>query len=172
MKQALTETAFKKIFRRLFVSAALFIIILVPGSLFAQTDSLQKADTIVKEEASLISPLLEFISVQKVDNSIDLKVALKTKFKGSSIKLPLLKITFLLITDTAEKALGFVITNSEGKAVLNAKPDVLITDKEGKLHFKAVFAGNKAMETAEGEVTIKKARLEITPVKEDSLPTV
>lgn len=172
MKQALTETAFKKVFHRLFVSAAFLIILLVPGGLFAQTDSTQKADTVVKEEASLISPSMEFISVQKADNSIDLKVALKTKFKGSSIKLPLLKIRFLLLADTAEKELGFVITNGEGKAVLSAKPDVLVTDKEGKLHFKAVFAGNKAMEAAEGEITIKRARLEITPVKEDSLLTV
>jgi hypothetical protein len=48
----------------------------------------------------------------------------------------------------------------------------LSTDKDGKLHFKAVFAGNKQMDPADGEVTIKRARLEITPVKGDSLSTV
>jgi hypothetical protein len=35
-----------------------------------------------------------------------------------------------------------------------------------------VFAGNKQMDAAEEEITIKRARLEITPVKEDSLLTV
>jgi|CXWL01.1.fsa_nt_gi hypothetical protein len=172
MKQDLTITAFKKVFLQFFVSAVLFITLLIPGHLFAQTDSTQKEEPVAEEESSLISPSLEFISVQKADNTIDLKAALKAKVKGSSMKLPLLKVTFMLVTDTAEKELGFVITNGEGKAVLNAKPDALITDKEGKLHFKAVFAGNKAMDAAEEEVIIKRARLEITPVKEDSLLTV
>ncbi|MBI5858225.1 MAG: hypothetical protein HZB42_11340 [Sphingobacteriales bacterium] len=169
MKQDLTITTFKKVFQPIFIFVVLFITLLIPGYLFAQADSTQKQEPATEQESSLISPSLEFVSVQKTDNTIDLKVALKAKFKGSSIKLPLLKTSFLLITDTAEKELGFVITNSEGKAVLNVKADVLTADKEGKLHFKAVFAGNKAMEATEQEVTIKRARLEITPVKEDSL---
>jgi hypothetical protein len=172
MKQELTLTAFKKKFNQLSLSAGFIITLLFPGRLFAQTDTVQKADTAVKEESSLISPAVEFISVQKTDNTIDLKTALRAKIKGSSIKLPLLKVTFLLITDTAEKELGFVITDGQGKAVLNVKPDALTTDKDGKLHFKAVFNGNKAMDAAEEETTIKRARLEITPVKEDSLLTV
>ena len=49
---------------------------------------------------------------------------------------------------------------------------ILLKLREGKLHFKAVFAGNKAMEPAEEVVAFKRARLEITPVKEDSLLTV
>lgn len=172
MKQNLTITVFKKVYQQLFISVAFFITLLIPGHLFAQTDTTKKEKPAVEEGSSLISPILEFISVQKANNTIDLKAALTAKVKGSSMKLQLLKVTFLLVTDTAEKELGFVITNGQGKAVLNAKPGVLVTDKEGKLHFKAVFAGNKAMEAAEQEVTIKKARLEITPVKEDSLLTV
>jgi len=172
MKQDVTMTAFKKFFSKIFISVTLLIITLMPGNLLAQEDSTQKQEPVVEEEASLISPSLQFISVQKADNSIDLKATLNAKVKGSSIKLPLLKITFLLLTDTAEKELGFVITDGQGKAVLNAKPDALVTDKEGKLHFKAVFAGNKAMEAAEQEVTIKRARLEITPLKDDSLLNV
>ncbi|HWR33605.1 MAG TPA: hypothetical protein VN451_08770, partial [Chitinophagaceae bacterium] len=162
----------KKSFQPLIIFVVLFITFLIPGHLFAQADSTQKQEPATEEELSLISPLLEFISVQKADNTIDLKVALKAKYKGSSIKLPLLKVTLLLVSDTAEKELGFVITNGEGKAVLNVKPDMLTADKEGKLYFKAVFAGNKAMEATDQEITIKKARLEITPVKDDSLLNV
>jgi hypothetical protein len=172
MKQDLIKTVFKKVYQPLFISVALFISLLISGHLFAQADTTKKEKPAVEEEATLISPALEFISVQKADNTIDLKAAMVAKVKGSSMKLQLLKVTFLLVTDTAEKELGFVITNGQGKAVLNAKPDALVTDKEGKLHFKAVFAGNKAMEAAEQEVTIKRARLEITPVKEDSLLNV
>lgn len=172
MKQDVTIAVFKKAFLQLFISVTLLITLLVPARLFAQADSTQKPEPATKEESTLIAPTLEFISVQKADNTIDLRAALQAKFKGSSKKLPLLKITFLLVTDLTEKELGFIITNVDGKGVFNAKPDVLTADKEGKLHFKAVFAGNKSMEAAEQEITIKRARLEITPAKEDSLLNV
>jgi hypothetical protein len=172
MKQVSTLIASIKNFRKTLMSAGMLMLLFSSVSLFAQTDSIQKADTAVKEESSLISPSIEFISVQKADNTVELKAALKTKVKGTFYKLPLLKVTFLQVTDSAEKELGFVITDRNGKAAFNAKAESLVTNKEGKLHFKAVFAGNKAMDAAAEEVTIKRGRLEITPVKEDSLLTV
>jgi len=173
MKQDLTSTVFKKVLQQFLVSAAFIITFMIPGSLFAQTDTTQKtAEPATEEESSLISPSIEFISLQRADNTIDLKAAIQAKVKGSFIKLPLLKISFLQVTDTEEKELGFVITDRNGKAVFNVKSDSLVTNSEGKLHFKASFAGNKAMDAAAEEVTIKKARLEITPVKEDSLLSV
>ncbi len=173
MKQQSKKLQHKKGFRQLVLFAGLLILLLVPSGLFAQTDTTaQQEEAVAEEESSLISPSVEFISVQKADNTIDLKAALSAKVKGNFYKLPLLKVTFLLVTDSAEKEIGFVITDRNGKAVLNAKPEVLVANKEGKLHFKAVFAGNKAMDAAEEEITIKRARLEITPVKEDSLLTV
>lgn len=179
MKQFLINTPDRKIIRQLLLTAGMFLLLLIPAGLFAQGDSTPKAtDTIqkeapaVEEESSMIAPAIEFISVQKADNTIDLKAAMQAKVKGTFYKLPLLKVTFLQVTDTAEKEIGFVITDRAGKAVFTTKADALQTDKEGKLHFKAVFAGNKSMEAAEGELTIKRARLEITPVKEDSLLTI
>lgn len=169
MKQALTQTTMKKNIQRLLVSAALFITLLLPGRLFSQSDTTKTEATVTATEASLLSPAIQFITVQKNDNTIDLKTVLKVKFKGSVIKLPWLKVTFMQVTDTLAKELGFIITDKVGKAVFTVKADSLVTDQEGKFHFKAVFAGNKQMEPAEEEVTIKKARLEITPVKEDSL---
>lgn len=172
MKQDVNIKKNKKILRQFFATAALLLALMIPGMLFAQTDSTEKIETAVTEESSLISPSLAFISIQKGDNSIDLKAVMKAKVKGSSIKLPLLKVMFLLLTDTAEKEIGFVITDHLGSAVFNCKANSLTTDKDGKLHFKAVFAGNKSMDPADAEVTIKRARLEITPEKGDSLITV
>ncbi len=164
----------KKAFRQIIILTGLLTIFLVPARLFAQADSttVQKEDTVTQEESSLISPSLEFLGVQKGDNSIDLKVTIQAKVKKSPVKLPLLKVSLLQITDTAEKELGFVITNGQGKAVFNVKADAVAADKEGKLHFKASFAGNKAMDPAEEEITFKRGRLIITPVKEDSLLSV
>jgi hypothetical protein len=172
-----TTIAIKKTFRQLIFISGLLILLHFPGTIYAQADS-TKADSAkteepaVAEESSLISPSLEFITVQKSNNTIDLKANLKAKVKGTFYKLPLIKITFVQVIDTEEKVLGFVITDNNGKAVFNLKADALITDKEGKLHFKAVYAGNKQMDPAEEEVTIKRARIEITPVKEDSLLSV
>ena len=179
MKETKTLVASIKFSVKGLVYLALLMLLNIPASVYAQADS-TKADTTTKEEpaateaeeSSLIAPSLDFLTVQKSNNTIDLKTSLQAKVKGTFYKLPLLKISFVLVSDTEEKALGFVITDKYGKAVFNIKADSLKTDAEGKLHFKAVFAGNKAMEAAEGEVTIKRARLEITPVKEDSLLSV
>jgi len=179
MKSVSTTQAIRKTFRHLVFLAGLLIMLHIPISIYAQTDSTITDTTKTEEpaveeeeESSLISPSLEFITVQKSNNTIDLKAALKAKVKGSFYVLPLIKISFVQVTETEEKVLGFVITDRNGKAVFNVKADSLLTDKEGKLLFKAVYAGNKQMEAAEEEVTIKRARLEIVPVKDDSLYSV
>lgn len=157
-------------------------LLMLPAGLLAQTDS-TKTDSVTTtapaateqpaaEAPELIAPSLTFACVQKGDNTVDLNAALKTKIKGTFIKLPHLKVKFIQVSGDAEKELGFAITNGEGKVSLNYKDSLLPADAEGKLHFKALFAGNKAMEAAEEEVAVKRARLEITPVKEDSLLTV
>src|SRR5436190_16084761 len=142
MKRSFKITTYKKIVQQLVIAGG-FILILLPGRSFAQTDSVTKEEPAAAKESSLISPSLDLKSIQKADKSIDLDVSLKAKIKGSFVKLRLLKITFLQVTGDAEKVLGFVITDGTGRAVLNAKADQLQMDKEGKLHFKAVFAGNK-----------------------------
>ena len=173
MKQALIISAKRNFFKQVLVYAVIFLLLIIPRQMLAQADSTQKTEPAATVESSLISPSLTFISVQNADNSIDLKAAIKAKVNGSSIKLPLLKIMFLLVTDTAEKQLGFVITDHLGKAVFNCKANLFLTGKDGKLHFKAVFAGNNAMDAADAEVTIQRARLEMfTPVKGDLLTTV
>jgi hypothetical protein len=144
-------------------------ILLLPVVIFAQADTAKKEAPEAKEEPSLITPSAEFTGIQKPGDSVQLKAVLKAKVKGSFIKLPLLKVKFLQVIDTATKELGFVITDQTGKAVFNLKVDPKTADKDGKLHFKAVFAGNKSMESAEEELALKRARLEITAAKEDSV---
>ncbi len=172
MKQAITENEINKYLQRLVVTVVLILTLLAPVELMAQTDSTKKEEPAAKEESAMISPSIEFKSIQKGDNTIELVASMKAKIKGSFIKLPLLKVTFFQISDTAEKELGFVISDRVGKAVFNSKPGLIQADKEGKLHFKAVFAGNKQMDAAEEELTVKSARLVMIPVKEDSVLTV
>lgn len=181
MKQVVKLKSSIQAIPQFFATAGMLILsLLFVNGLLAQTDTAPAvtADTSAKAEApaveapELISPSLQFKAVQKGDNSIDFKATLKAKVNGSFVKLPFLKVKFVEISGTDEKEVGFAITNGEGKAAFNLKADSLKTDAEGKLHFKAVFSGNKAMDPAEEEVTFKRARLEIVPVKEDSLLTV
>ncbi len=175
MKKYSNNQALIKGCRQLLVCAAFSVLInFLPSHVFAQADSAKTtADTTVAAtEPSLLSPSLELLSIQKADSSVDLKVALKTKFKGSTIKLPLLKVTFYQVADTVNKEMGFIITDLNGKGVFNCKANQVLVDKDGKVHFKAMFAGNKSMEATDGEVTAKRARIDITPIKEDSVTSV
>jgi hypothetical protein len=154
---------------QLLIFSFLALIISAPGKLTAQTDSAARPEV---KEATTYAPLITFISVQKSDNSVDLKATVQAKISGTLSKLPGLKIEFTIGADSTIKKLGEVITDSRGVAIFNCKPDQLTTDKEGKLNLKASFAGKDSIESAEEVVSVKRARLEITPVKEDSLLTV
>ena len=154
---------------QILVYSFLALIISAPGKLIAQTDSSAKPEV---KEATTYAPLITFISVQKSDNSVDLKATVQAKIGGTLTKLTGLKIEFTIISDSLTKKLGEAITDSRGSVIFNCKPDQLTTDKEGKLNFKASFAGKDSIESAEELVSVKRARLEITPLKEDSLFTV
>ena len=143
----------------------LMMIFLIPGKIPAQTDSSAKTEV---KEATTYAPLITFVSIQKNDNSVDLKTSVKAKINGTLTSLAGLKIDFTIGADSTAKKLGEAITDNKGVAIFNSKPDQLTTDAEGKLNFKASFAGKDSLEAAEEVVTVKRARLEITPVKEDS----
>ena len=143
MKESLKIKRNKKYLLSLLI-AGMFLLIIMPARLLAQADSTAKEEPAATEESSLISPSLNFITVQKADNSIDLKAALTAKVKGWVIKLRQLKITFVQVTADGEKEIGYVITDGYGKAVLNIKTDSLKADSEGKLLFKAVLIFNTA----------------------------
>lgn len=153
-------------------------LLFVPVLIQAQKDSGAPAATdtaaavAAPEEVELISPSIELISIQKGDSSVDLKAVVKAKVEGKMRKLYGLKAQFFLVTDSAETALGSVVTDRNGFAVLNIKGSQLITNADGTLHFKVSVGGPKNMEAGEGEVTVKRAMLVLTPVKEDNLLSV
>lgn len=182
MKQIFRTHIKQEMLRQLVLIAGMQIMFLLPAKLFGQSDTTQApaADTATvaaeepakEEEPSMLSPTVEFKAVQKSDNSIDLKAGLKAKVKNWPVNLYKMKVTFFQVVNDEDQELGFAITDNSGKAVFNVKGDSLKTNTDGKVQFKMVFAGNKMMESAEEVIAFKRARLEITPVKEDSLLTV
>ena len=183
MKQFLKLYSRQTSLRLLIFFTGMLALLWIPSRSFAQTNSIQEPVTdttaapteevdATEEEPSLLSPFVSFIGVQKSDKSIDLKAALKTKVNGWPVNLYKMKVRFFQVINEEDIELGFAITDNNGKAVFNLKGDALKTDATGNLQFKMVFAGNKMIESAEETFTFKRARLEINPVKEDSLLTV
>jgi hypothetical protein len=148
---------------------ALFVFMaagLISGVVFAQeaevAEPAVEEAAATAEEPELISPSVEFFSIQKADNTIDLVTKLQAKVQGNFIKLKWLKVTFFNVTEESETALGHVITNDQGKAVLNIKTDKLLPNADGQITFKAVYAGNKSIESFEEEIYVQRAVLRMT----------
>ena len=138
------------------------MLFIAPCKLFAQ-------DSSAKEEPKTFSPLIEFISIQKSDNSVDLKAGVKAKINGTLTRLAGYKVAFTQGADSTVKTIGEAVTDSRGIAMINCKADQLTTDTAGKLNFKINFTGRDSIESAEEVLAVKRARLEIIPVKEDSI---
>lgn len=163
---------------RLLLLAGFLFCLLQPGLIMAQSDTAAApADTtaVAAEEAAaeeLISPSVELISIQKGDSSVDLKATVKAKVDGKQRKLYGLKIIFYQVTDSAETEVGKLVTDRNGIAFLNVKAGQVVVNPDGTIRYKAVVSGPKNMEAGEGEVTVKRAMLVLTPVKEEGLLSV
>ena len=59
-------------------------IVATPGKLMAQTDTSATPEV---KAASTYTPLIEFVSIQKSDNNVDLKTSVKAKINGTLTKL-------------------------------------------------------------------------------------
>ncbi|HQQ93836.1 MAG TPA: hypothetical protein PLQ93_04740 [Bacteroidia bacterium] len=167
----------RELFVRIFsisARALMFFIVLVlttlsSPSILAQEDKGNKKEV---EEATLISPSLEFVCVQKGDMSTDLKARLQAKVNGSNKKLPHLRVTFKSMAGDEEKVIGHAITDVMGRALLNVKSDAIPVDESGQVNLKAEFAGNKAIEEVSEELSFKKVNIAISPVPGDTVYSV
>ena len=152
-------------------------VIFLGSGLAAQDSNAKITDTVTAateepaaaEEPELISPLIDFISVQKSDNTIDLKATLKAKIDGSLTRLGRQTIIFYTITGEEERVLGEVKTDRNGMAILKIRQEGLVADTGGKLQFRISFAGTKTIEAGEEVLGIKRARLLMEAIKEDSV---
>lgn len=150
----------------------LVVIIALSFSFYSngQTDSSAAEES--DDEIELISPSVDFVAVQKSDNTLDLKATVRAKVNGSLTNLHSLKVKFYHVTDSSEKEIGAAITNRSGLAVMNIKAGDITVNNEGIYHLKVSVPGNKSMESGEEELSIKKAKLVVTPVLEDSVPSL
>jgi hypothetical protein len=151
------------------IKSSFFPVLIV--ALLLKVTGLTAQDANAKDE-SLLSPLIEFSSVQQTDGNIRLHASIKAKVKGTLSKLAGLPLVFFATSDSSSTELGKAESDGGGNAKLFISEKQIPTNKEGKMHFKVVFEGNKWLEAGEEELEIKKANLTLTPLTEDSLHSV
>ena len=120
----------------------------------------------------LITPRVEFVSIQRNDETIVLRVTANSKVNKTFIPLYGLQFQFSNTTLKEAKVVGEAITDMDGTASITVSNKNLTLDEEGKMKFIAQFSGNKNIEATEEEVHFKKARIEIFPIKEDSVLSI
>ena len=96
----------------------MLIVALWAGSVSAQTDSTATEEVTDSSAPELISPLVEFSSIQKADNKVELKASFKAKIDGTLTKLEGLNIDFFILADSLENKLGQARTDKNGIASL------------------------------------------------------
>ncbi len=116
----------------------------------------------------LIKPRFTFVSIQKSDQTIDLRITAKSKVRNSFNPLDGLTVKFFNTTEEEPKLVGEGITDMDGVTTITIPDKNQLLDAEGKMKFTAQFEGNEKVSAGEEEVYVKKARIEIIPVKEDS----
>ncbi len=166
MKKGIQTAILQHVTGKCYAGMLLLLVFLLPVLVFAQNDS-----TAAPEESSLISPSINFTITQKA-TVITLKADVTAKINGSFTKLQGHSIQFFTETDSGFSKTGEAVTNRNGTAVFDVKPGNATVSADGKMHFKASFAGNETFETAEEELAVKRGIIEITPVKEDSVLSV
>ncbi len=140
----------------------------------AQNESTPEKDTSITKEVTpveLVSPSIEFL-LRQFPDSIQLTAKTKAKINGTFYNLYAIKIVFSITTDSADIPIGFKITDRKGIATLMiSKKEVALNDA-GQMQFKASYGGNKSLEPVEETISFKKAFIELTATKADSLQTI
>ncbi|MDB5031633.1 hypothetical protein [Mucilaginibacter sp.] len=116
-----------------------------------------KGFTQTAQKADLSIAVNYFISNNKVPR---LMVKVKTKVNGRFQNVAGISLKLFLDKDTAGKFIGKVVTNDDGEATAYIPPSLKSQWGNSLKHiFVATFDGNKKYESANGDVTVAKAKI-------------
>ena len=104
------------------------------------------------------------------DNTKTLKATVFSKKDKKFVSLN--NVTVHFYNKSIETNLGDVQTNNNGDAVLDIPPGKMLIDSLGSFIFIAKFDGDNTYESAEEEITIKGARIELSLSVIDSVKTI
>ncbi len=163
-----TNSYILKLFKT--VLFALTLLVLTPVNFILA----QEGTDSVPETAEKISPSLKISSIKNSDETRTLVAVFSYKDKETKTSYDVkgVSITFFVGTDSLIN-LGTSITDENGKAICNIKPDfVFPKNEEGFIHFTNEFEGNDLMEAASGEIDVKDLSISLSLEEIDSVKTV
>ena len=123
-----------------------------------------------KAEKEVARTRMSLTANQYSDRTITLEGLLRARIEGSYQAVPMEKVSFYrLIADGTETQLGESETGQTGIATMNLKAVGLSPDEEGYMSFIARFEGDDELSESEGDLRIRPATLDMTPVEGDSI---
>ena len=115
------------------------------------------------------SSRMSLSTTQMPGDTIELSALLRAKIDDVYQKISDAEIDFFAVGDEEEIPLGKGTTNTVGTAKIKISAKSISKNEEGYMTFLARFRGNEELEESDDEVSILKANMILTPVKEDSL---
>ena len=142
------------------------LVILPMSSIFAQEED-QATEKVEKATARLN------LSVTQIPgDTLELTALLRAKIGKTYEQIPDEEIDFFAVGAEENTSLGKSKTNEKGLANIKIHASRVVKNEEGYLNFAAEYAGNDRVKSADGDVSILKANIQMTPVEEDSLLTL
>lgn len=111
-------------------------------------------------------------TTQMPGDSIELSALLRAKIDDVYQKIGDAEIEFFAVGAEDEISLGKSTTNALGTAKIKIGSNTVEKNEEGYMTFSARFDGNDELKGSDDEVSILKANMTLTPVKEDSSFTI
>ncbi|MBI2968305.1 MAG: hypothetical protein HYY40_10915 [Bacteroidetes bacterium] len=141
------------------ISSAILMLSIVYGMTFAQEQAQEKLKT--------------SISLNYYKNSDNAKaLTAKVTSKKEKRPFPVANATVHFFVKSMDNHLGDIQTNDEGEATVEIPEEKLLRDSLGNIILIAKFDGDDAYKSAEGEITVKDVRMELSLSVIDSVKTI
>ncbi len=125
-----------------------------------------------EEEPSKIGSKMTLTVTQMPGDTVELQALLRAKIDKVWTTMPGKKVSFFAVGDEDETAIGEMTTNAKGIAALKFNASTTPLNAAGYHAFAARFGGDDELDESDGDANILKAKIELTPVKEDSSLTI
>ena len=124
-------------------------------------------------EEEVIKSRMALTVNQYSDATLELNGLLRARIDGSFQKVPNESVEFFKVdAEGNEVSLGKSATGANGIALMNVKASDLAKDAEGYWSLLARYEGNDKMTGSETDLRIRQAKLEMTPISDDSTYTI
>lgn len=147
-----------------------WLLLMFTGSIVAYgQEGAEDATEETPPEKEVLKSRMALTVNQHTDGTLELNGLLRARIDGSYQKIPNESVEFFNVdADGNEVSVGISETGANGIALMKVKAGDLSKDAEGFWSLLARYDGNDDMAGSESDMRIRQAKLEMTPVSDDS----